>query len=113
MSAMSEAKPDSVPIPQQQEQEHGVVKWFSAEKGYGFITRTNGQDVFVHYSAIEGVGYRNLAEGHHVDFGVIQGHKGLQAANVRTREAVQPLPPLQPTPPAKKPVTFKRMTEPK
>jgi CspA family cold shock protein len=61
----------------------GTVKWFSAEKGYGFISRSDGDDVFVHFSAIEGEGYRNLEEGQSVEFDVIQGPKGLQASNVR------------------------------
>lgn len=63
----------------------GTVKWFSAEKGYGFISRPDGDDVFVHFTAIEGDGYRNLEEGQTVDFEVIQGPKGLQAASVKAR----------------------------
>ena len=61
---------------------HRTVKWFSAEKGYGFISRQDGDDVFVHFSAIQGEGYRNLNEGDTVEFEVTQGPKGLQAANV-------------------------------
>lgn len=61
----------------------GTVKWFSNEKGYGFIAQTEGDDVFVHYSAIEGDGYRSLAEGQAVSFEVVDGPKGKQAANVR------------------------------
>ena len=61
----------------------GTVKWFSRTKGYGFITQPNGPDVFVHYSAIQGEGFRNLDEGQQVDFIVQQGPKGLQAADVR------------------------------
>ncbi len=61
----------------------GTVKWFSAEKGYGFISRSDGEDVFVHYSAIQGSGYRNLEQGDDVEFEVTQGPKGLQASNVR------------------------------
>jgi CspA family cold shock protein len=61
----------------------GTVKWFSPEKGYGFISRSDGDDVFVHFSAIEGEGYRNLEEGQSVEFDIIQGPKGLQASNVR------------------------------
>jgi CspA family cold shock protein len=61
----------------------GVVKWFSAEKGFGFIAQPEGEDVFVHYSAIDGGGYRALEEGQMVEFEVKQGPKGLQAANVR------------------------------
>jgi CspA family cold shock protein len=62
----------------------GTVKWFSPEKGYGFITpEDGGKDVFVHYSAIVGSGYRNLQEGQKVEYEVTQGQKGPQAANVR------------------------------
>jgi CspA family cold shock protein len=60
----------------------GKVKWFNAKKGYGFITRDDGGDVFVHYSAIKGQGYRALEEGQKVEFDVVQGEKGPQAANV-------------------------------
>jgi cold shock protein len=62
----------------------GTVKWFSNEKGYGFIERGNGEaDVFVHFSAIMGEGYKSLTEGQRVSFEVVQGDKGLQAANVQ------------------------------
>ena len=61
----------------------GTVKWFSRTKGYWFITQPNGPDVFVHYSAIAGEGFRNLDEGQQVEFTVQQGPKGLQAADVR------------------------------
>jgi CspA family cold shock protein len=61
----------------------GTVKWFNAEKGYGFISQPEGADVFVHYSAIEMNGYRSLEEGQQVEFEVTEGPKGLQAANVR------------------------------
>ena len=62
----------------------GVVKWFNAEKGYGFITEDGaGQDVFVHFSAIEMTGYRSLVEGQHVEFQVGTGDKGPQAEAVR------------------------------
>ncbi|MDR7545061.1 MAG: cold-shock protein [Armatimonadota bacterium] len=62
----------------------GTVKWFSAEKGYGFITPDEGgKDVFVHYSAIQAEGYRSLNEGQKVEYEVVQGQKGPQAANVR------------------------------
>lgn len=61
----------------------GVVKWFNSEKGYGFISREGGPDVFVHYSAIEGAGFKTLAENDRVEFEVTQGPKGLQASNVR------------------------------
>jgi cold shock protein len=61
----------------------GVVKWFNSEKGYGFISQEGGPDVFVHFSAIQGTGYRNLEENQKVEFDVTQGQKGPQAANVR------------------------------
>ena len=61
----------------------GTVKWFSSEKGFGFITQTDGPDVFVHFSAIEGEGYRNLEEGQAVEFEVTDGQKGPQASSVR------------------------------
>ena len=60
----------------------GTVKWFNATKGYGFISQEGGEDVFVHYSAIEMEGYRKLKEGQEVEFSVEKGPKGLQAANV-------------------------------
>jgi len=60
----------------------GTVKWFNQSKGYGFIAREDGDDVFVHYSAIQGTGFRNLAEGERVEFTVENGPKGPQAANV-------------------------------
>jgi CspA family cold shock protein len=60
----------------------GTVKWFNGGKGFGFITREEGEDVFVHFSAIQGDGFRNLEEGQSVEFDVVQGPKGLQAANV-------------------------------
>ena len=60
----------------------GTVKWFNGAKGYGFIAREGGPDVFVHYSAIQGDGFRNLEEGQRVEFTIEQGPKGLQAANV-------------------------------
>jgi CspA family cold shock protein len=62
--------------------ETGTVKWFNAAKGYGFIQRDNGEDVFVHYSAIVADGYRSLEEGSRVEFEVTRGPKGLAAANV-------------------------------
>jgi CspA family cold shock protein len=61
----------------------GTVKWFNAEKGFGFIAVDGGQDVFVHYSAIESDGYRSLDEGQRVEFEVTQGQKGPQADKVR------------------------------
>lgn len=60
----------------------GTVKWFNASKGYGFISREGGADVFVHFSAIQGDGYRNLEEGQRVEFSVEQGAKGPQATAV-------------------------------
>jgi CspA family cold shock protein len=62
---------------------NGQVKWFNDAKGYGFITQDGGEDVFVHYSAISGQGFRSLAEGDKVEFEVTRGPKGLQASNVR------------------------------
>ena len=61
----------------------GTVKWFNEAKGFGFISQENGEDVFVHYSAIQGDGFRTLAEGEQVEFDVTRGPKGLQAGNVR------------------------------
>ena len=61
----------------------GTVKWFSNEKGYGFIARSDGDDIFVHFTAITGDGYRTLNEGQAVEFDVVDGPKGKQAANVR------------------------------
>jgi len=65
------------------ERETGIVKWFSDAKGYGFISRESGDDVFVHFSAIEGDGFRTLREGQRVEFSVEQTPKGLQAVHVR------------------------------
>jgi cold shock protein len=64
------------------EKEQGTVKWFNGSKGYGFIQRAQGEDIFVHFNAIVGDGYRNLEEGQRVEFNVVQGQKGLQAENV-------------------------------
>jgi cold shock protein len=61
----------------------GTVKWFNAEKGYGFISREGGDDVFVHFSAIQGDGYRSLEEGQTVEFDAAPGRKGEEAQNVR------------------------------
>jgi CspA family cold shock protein len=63
----------------------GRVKWFNGVKGYGFLGRDDGQDVFVHYSAILGDGYRTLTEGDVVEFEIVQGPKGPQAANVQKK----------------------------
>lgn len=65
------------------EREVGTVKWFNDQKGYGFIARESGDDVFVHFSAIEGTGFRSLMEGDRVEFSVEQGEKGPAAAHVR------------------------------
>lgn len=62
--------------------ERGTVKWFNNEKGYGFIARENGKDVFVHFSAIGGDGFKSLNEGQEVEFEVVEGDRGQQAANV-------------------------------
>lgn len=66
------------------ERETGTVKWFNAEKGYGFITREQGSDVFVHHTALDGEGFKKLDEGQKVEFTVVQGEKGLQAQDVTT-----------------------------
>ncbi len=66
----------------------GVVKWFSPKKGYGFLTMNDGQEVFVHYTAIDGNGFRSLEQGEQVEFDVTEGPKGLQAAKV-TRNGAQ------------------------
>jgi len=64
------------------EKQQGTVKWFNGSKGYGFIERKEGEDLFVHFNAILGDGYRNLEEGQRVEFDVVQGQKGLQAQDV-------------------------------
>ena len=61
---------------------NGTVKWLNAEKGYGFITGEDGQDVFVHFSAIQGEGFKTLDEGQKVTYDLVQGNRGMQAANV-------------------------------
>jgi CspA family cold shock protein len=63
--------------------ETGTVKWFNDAKGYGFISRQNGEDVFVHFSAIQAAGFRSLQEGQQVQFDVVKGPKGWQAENVK------------------------------
>ena len=60
----------------------GKVKWFNAEKGFGFIERADGDDVFVHFSAIQGTGFKTLEEGQQVEFEIVEGDRGPQAANV-------------------------------
>ena len=65
-----------------EERTQGVVKWFNATKGYGFISQENGDDLFVHYSEIQGSGYRELEEGAKVEFVITQGNKGKQASSV-------------------------------
>ena len=61
----------------------GTVKWFNEDKGFGFIQREGGPDVFAHYSAIQAEGYKSLAEGQQVEFDVVSGHKGPQAENIK------------------------------
>jgi CspA family cold shock protein len=75
----------------------GTVKWFNADKGYGFIAPESGEDLFVHFSAIQSTGYRSLDEGQAVEFDVTSGPKGPQAANVRPLERQYP-PPTSPRP---------------
>ena len=65
-----------------EDRQNGTVKWFSRTKGYGFITREDGDDVFVHFSAIQGEGFRNLEEGERVEFGVEDSPRGPHAVNV-------------------------------
>jgi CspA family cold shock protein len=77
-----EGVPTAIQLKRKHMKEKGTVKWFNAAKGYGFIQRENGEDVFVHFSAIQSDGYRSLEEGAKVEFEVTKGPKGLQAANV-------------------------------
>jgi CspA family cold shock protein len=72
------------------QRENGTVKWFNDSKGYGFIQRKNGGDVFVHYSEIKGGGFRSLREGQRVEFDIEEGVKGLQARNVIPEEGENP-----------------------
>ena len=65
------------------DRQNGTVKWFNGEKGYGFITPENGPDLFVHFRAIEGSGYKTLEEGQKVSFEAVQGQKGMQADKVQ------------------------------
>ena len=65
------------------ERHKGVVKWFNSAKGYGFLGQEHGRDIFVHYSAIAVEGYKSLKEGDNVEFEIVQGEKGPQAANVK------------------------------
>ena len=64
----------------------GKVKWFSADKGYGFISREDGDDVFVHFSSIQGEGYKTLSEGQEAEFDIVEGARGTQADNVIKKE---------------------------
>jgi CspA family cold shock protein len=68
------------------EREVGTIKWFDGKKGFGFINRENGEDVFVHYSAIQGEGYRVLKDGQKVEFEVVEGRKGPEAGNLSVVE---------------------------
>jgi len=65
------------------DRKNGTVKWFNSTKGFGFITMSNGEDVFVHFNAIQGDGYKSLQENDKVEFSVVNGDKGLQAAQVK------------------------------
>ncbi len=76
------SRPASSKVEIASNQEHGTVKWFNSAKGFGFITRENGEDVFVHFRSIQGNGHRSLGEGQAVIFSVTEGEKGLQAVDV-------------------------------
>ena len=80
--ASASASPSSSKAAIAKGQERGTVKWFNAAKGFGFITRENGEDVFVHFRSIQGKGHRSLGEGQAVIFSVTEGEKGLQAVDV-------------------------------
>jgi cold shock protein len=79
----ADACPEDRCIRRRRHMAQGTVKWFNADKGYGFIAVEGGQDVFVHFSAITGDGYRSLDEGQKVEFDITQGQKGPQAENVK------------------------------
>ncbi|MGF1425441.1 cold-shock protein [Kitasatospora sp. LaBMicrA B282] len=68
------------------ERQHGTVKWFNEEKGYGFISPESGPDLFVHFRAIEGAGFKSLVEGQKVSFEAVEGQKGMQADRVRVED---------------------------
>jgi cold shock protein len=70
-------------IQRSEQMAEGIVKWFKEDKGFGFIEQNGGPDVFVHFSAIQGDGFKTLKEGEKVSFDIIQGQKGIQAANVQ------------------------------
>ena len=72
----------SIPLNSDNSRETGTVKWFNTNKGFGFITRENGDDVFVHFRSIQGQGHRTLFEGQRVEFSITEGEKGLQAEDV-------------------------------
>lgn len=81
-SATSSSKTSSSSVTMSGDQERGTVKWFNAAKGFGFITRESGEDIFVHFRSIQGKGHRSLGEGQAVIFSVTEGDKGLQAVDV-------------------------------